>query len=251
MTDRRPLVLLNGKPAQIPDADAILCPKVKIGTSGPIYSLQEMSAGGSPALSGVMIRDVDNTEMKDFGCNYLLTNGIVSGDRLQTIATSINKPNSPESGDLWLELDDFTLRTKYGWWWEWSGSYWLSPQVERLANYDDINSTRNREWDCEQSLDYFFERILANGTVATTNSGSSVWGFYVERLNSANAVVQMLTTSSTGWAVGAGSSAESATGVHVDVSAVGAKRIRATAQKNATAGNFNGSIKAVFRYARP
>jgi len=216
--------------------------------------LQEAIIKSTEATSsgvGVRIRSADDSTDADMIARRVVGQSLALGEVDIYIRPGNLAPTNPTIGDLWFEIGAQSEQL-YGWPWSWSGSYWLSPEHSLAAEFGDINSGRFRNFTCEQSLDYFFEKILVCGGVATTNGGSNTWSFQLERINSSRAsTVVGGAIATTSQAANTDFALESTLNLHVDVSAVTARRFRLVAQKNATPGNFDGAMTAVFRYARP
>lgn len=174
--------------------------------------------------------------------SLVATDAYINGNRW---STGSSVPSSPTAGDRWLETASGV--PVYGWWWTWSGSYWLSPEMYDKVSFNIATSLRHHV-QIPNDFDIFVKSLQSAIFCSNTSNGYS---FQLTRTNSAEAGTNIGTAISTN--ANAANTTVKQTSVintHVDVSAtVTFEHLLLTPA--AGTGDFRGSISIVFNYARP
>lgn len=176
------------------------------------------------------------------------------GFDFRSLSIGASPPASPQVGDRWVEINVSTGASLYGWWWEWSGVYWLSPDMRR--SYPVFNaspgSLSSLYFHAEQTLDTFIKSVEYNVLVSTTNNGSNFWAFQLARANASNANTNIGSSVNTSAATAGNWSTQRITlNTHIDVSAVGMRQLLVILGNTGSPGALFGTAEIVFNYARP
>lgn len=243
MAARRPLVIVAGRPQQIPANDSLECEGVLL--KGAVDAFLRSNGGR------VETRNAGNTAFAPFRCTDLYCSSTIYFDAVYRYVYSIDAPISPAVGDRWLEIDSVSGQPKYGWEWRWNGTYWLSPEQYFYADPMGAAASVNRFFTPDSAFNYYFQDLIFTANVATTNNGSNYWG--VSLLRVATTTSTTIFTGGNTAANTAGnwvSSARSAINTHVNVASTSAQAFYLRFATTGSPGALSGGATLIYCYAR-
>ena len=158
-------------------------------------------------------------------------------------------PTTPNTGDLWLELDgaNFPL---YGWWWRWNGAHWLSPDLKQDFSPSNVISTTYYSFQCNSNFNYYFRSLNVTTYSDMAQTPTAFWLFSFFRATAANAQTIISSKSTNGNAAATWIRSQISILNHVNVSSTSAIVFSLSAVPTGATGVLFAAIQVVYNYAR-
>lgn len=199
--------------------------------------------------NGLQVRNAANNAYEDFGMQALRL-GIAADKK---ISVQFDPPSSPATGDQWYELDS-GLSLRYGWPWNWNGTYWLSPEQFLSAStpYNGIANSDGKYFNVRSNLNYFIKSIQVVTYVTTAQSGSNYWRVSFSRFasNTGTVINNAITTESNAANTYTRSSLIGIS-THVNIGTTNATAFVLEYFRTGSPGTFFAGVEIVYQFARP
>lgn len=168
------------------------------------------------------------------------------------ISFGASAPSSPASGDLWYEWTDTSdRRMKWGWPWEWNGTYWLSPIFDGTSCVPGATAAglTAQSVVVPSGLNIYVVDAAITGNYNGTVNGSNYYRYRLLRSK------QLATSITAIWSVNVTATPFTHTttiNTHYDLSSLTMDSVRADIQLGAgSPGTIFVQENMRYRYARP
>lgn len=162
---------------------------------------------------------------------------------------SATQPTSPNTGDLWLELDGSNYPL-YGWNWRWNGTYWLSPDMTMESSFSNVSASSLAGFYCNPSFNYYFRSLNFTALTTTTQSTGNLWTISIDRRNATNVATVIGSATTNGNAANAEVRTPTSILTQVNTSSTGTIGFYLNAVPAGAAGSLYIGIQAIYNYAR-